>query len=116
MLLIFTFNISDFLGRCIPSVIKWFPSQTVLLLLAIARLVTLEVLFAVCSIKGAGEAVFFILTFLLGITNGQLITLAFMAVNRGLNPSAAEMAGNIVTFWAVGGMNMGAYLGWLWTV
>ena len=116
MLLIFTFAVSDFLGHWIPSAIKWFPSQTVLLLLAIARLVTLEVLFAVCSIKGAGEAVFFILTFLLGITNGQPITLMFMAVNRGLKPSAAEMASNIAMFCDYGGMNVGAYLGWLWTV
>ena len=116
MLLRFTFTISDFLGRWIPSAIKWFPSHTVLLLLAIARLVMLEVLFAVCSIKGAGEAVFFILTFLLGITNGQLTTLMFMAACRGLNPSVSEMASNIAVFCNAGGLTVGAYLGWLWTV
>lgn len=114
VLLIFAFNLFDFLGRSTPS-FGWVPSQSILLVLSLARLVVLEVLFPVFSVKGAGEAVFFVLTALLGATNGYLTTLIFCAAPRGLSPSAAELAGNVIVFCMLGGLTFGAFMGWLWT-
>eukprot|EP00775_Hariotina_reticulata_P012656 gene12656-12783_t len=114
VLLIFTFNIFDFSGRCTPS-FGWCPTQTTLLCLSLARLV-MEPLYAVLAIKGASEAVFFILTAILGGSNGYLTALIFMAAPRGLSPSAAELAGMINVFCELAGLCMGAFMGWLWTV
>lgn len=114
VLLIFSFNIFDFLGRCMPTC-GWAPSHTLLLLLALARL-AFEPLYAVLSIKGAHEAVFFVLTIALGWSNGFLTALIFMAAPRGLSPSAAELAGMINVFCELAGLNVGAFAGWLWTI
>jgi len=114
VLLIFTFNIFDFLGRC-TSNFGWRPTQTTLLCLSLSRLV-LEPLYAVLSMHGAHEAVFFILTSILGGSNGYLTALIFMAAPRGLSPSAAELAGMINVFCELAGLCVGAFMGWLWTV
>jgi hypothetical protein len=115
VLLIFTFNITDFIGRCTPD-FGWDPKQATLLLLSLGRLVVFQVLYPVSAVKGAGEAVFFVLTALLGFSNGWLTALIFCAVPRGLSPSAAELAGNLNVFCELGGLTVGAFLGWMWTM
>jgi hypothetical protein len=114
VLLIFTFNIFDFLGRCIPEGC-WYPRHTTLLALALCRL-TLIPLYAGLAVYGAGEAAFFCLTAVLGGSNGWLTSLIFCAAPRGLSPSGAETAGMINVLAELGGLNAGAYLGWLWTL
>lgn len=114
VLLIFTYNLFDFFGRCIPE-LGWRPRHWTLLGLALSRLALIP-LYAGLAIYGAPEAAFFVLTFALGLTNGWLTTLIFCGAPRGLSPSAAEMAGMVNVFAELAGLNAGAYLGWLWTI
>jgi hypothetical protein len=115
VLLIFTFNVTDFVGRCTPD-FGWMPQQTTLLLLSLARLAILQILYPIFAVRGAGEAVFFVLTAALGLSNGYLTALIFCAAPRGLSPSAAELAGNLNVFCELGGLTVGAFIGWLWTI
>jgi hypothetical protein len=87
-----------------------------LLLLCLARLMILQVLYPIFAVKSVGEAVFFVLTALLGVSNGLLTALIFCAAPRGLSPSAAELAGNVNVFCELGGLTVGALMGWLWTI
>lgn len=113
VLLIFTYNLCDFAGRCIPD--WWCPHHTTLLLLSMSRLVLIP-LYAGLAVYGAPEAAFFILTSALGLSNGWLTMLIFCSAPRGLSPSAAELAGMVNLFAELAGLNAGAYLGWLWTI
>ncbi|WIA31296.1 hypothetical protein OEZ86_002198 [Tetradesmus obliquus] len=115
VLLIFTFNVTDFVGRCTPD-FGWLPQHTPLLLLCLARLVVLQTLYPVFAVRGAGEAVFFVLTAVLGASNGYLTALIFCAAPRGLSPCAAELAGNLNVFCELAGLTVGAFMGWLWTI
>lgn len=112
--LIFTFNVFDFAGRCIPE-FGWRPCHTTVLMLTLSRLVLIP-LYACLAVYGAPEAAFFLLTFALGLSNGWVTTLFFCAAPRGLSPAAAETAGMINVFALMVGLNIGAFLGWLWTI
>jgi hypothetical protein len=114
VLLIFTFNLFDFFGRCIPG-FGWRPRHWTLLGLALVRLALIP-LYAGLAVYGAPEAAFFVLTLALGLTNGWLTTLIFCGAPRGLSPSAAELAAMVNVFAELAGLNAGAYLGWLWTI
>lgn len=117
VLLIFTYNVFDFLGRLpVPKLSQWHPRHSTVLGMSLSRLVTLIPLYAGLAVYGAPEPAFFLLTAALGASNGWLTTLIFCAAPRGLSPSAAELAGMINVFAELAGLNIGAYLGWLWTI
>lgn len=113
MLLIFTFNATDFLARCLPE--AWQPSHATLLGASLARLALIPI-FAGLAVAGVGEAAFFVLTGCLGASNGLLTASVFCAAPRGLPPAASELAGSINVAFELGGLNAGAFAGWLWTV
>lgn len=113
VLLIFTYNLFDFAGRCIPE--WWCPRHTTLLALSVSRLVLIP-LYVGLAVYGAPEAAFFVLTSALGLSNGWLTMLIFCSAPRGLSPCAAELAGMVNVFAELAGLNAGAYLGWLWTI
>jgi solute carrier family 29 (equilibrative nucleoside transporter), member 1/2/3 len=117
VLLITTFNLFDFLGRTLPTTsARYTPGHTTLLVASLIRGVVLLVLFAVLSVLGASEPVFFVLTAVLGGTNGWGTAAIFTAAPRGLSPAAAQLAGNINVFVELSGLFVGAYMGWLWTL
>ena len=117
VLLITTFNLFDFLSRMLPTTsARYTPTHTTLLVATIIRGVVLVVLFAVLSVRGASEPVFFVLTALLGGTNGWATVSLYTSAPRDLSPAAAELAGNINMFFVLGGITTGAMLSWLWTV
>ena len=117
MLLITTFNLFDFLSRMLPTTsARYTPTHTTLLVATIIRGAVLVVLFAVLSVRGASEPVFFVLTALLGGTNGWATVSLYTSAPRDLSPAAAELAGNINMFFVLGGIPTGAMLSWLWTV
>jgi len=87
VLLITTFNLFDFLGRMLPTTsARYTPSHTTLLVATIIRGAVLVALFAVLSLLGASEPVFFVLTALFGGTQGWAAAAIFTAAPRGLSP------------------------------
>jgi uncharacterized membrane protein YedE/YeeE len=117
VLLITTFNLFDFLSRMLPTTsARYTPSHITLLVCMIIRSIVVLVLFAVLSVRGASEPVFFVLTALLGGTNGWATAALFTAAPRGLSPAAAQLAANVNVFMELTGLTIGAFMGWLWYV
>ncbi|GBF92148.1 equilibrative nucleoside transporter [Raphidocelis subcapitata] len=112
VILFLVFNIGDLVGKLAPH-FKLAPSQTVLLICSCSRVVFFPAFF--CGAKfGAPAYVIAIITLLLGLSNGYLTALLFARAAAGLTAIEGDLAANFMVVGLVGGLNAGAYLGWLW--
>lgn len=131
--LIACFNLADLVGKSLPPDLP--PIDTDLpaprsgsltwrslasrisglgaLKLSVSRLAFVP-LFWAATTAGSGVLVLAGLTFLLGVSNGYLSSLAMMRAPHGLDPTSAEGAGTMMVFFLLTGLTLGAFSGWLW--
>eukprot|EP01025_Chloroclados_australasicus_P061182 TRINITY_DN799_c0_g3_i6.p1 TRINITY_DN799_c0_g3~~TRINITY_DN799_c0_g3_i6.p1 ORF type:complete len:435 (+),score=37.55 TRINITY_DN799_c0_g3_i6:132-1436(+) len=113
VLLIFVFNIADFIGKSLPPMGLLKKSWTILIS-CILRVLFVP-LFAMGAYVKLVDYGFFLLTFMLGVSNGFLTDLAMMSAPLHIKqPALQEIAGNIMVFALVTGLLIGAILGWVW--
>lgn len=98
----------------LPAVIA-VGSPTTALAASLLRALFLPLFWAAAA-TGAPAASLFVLTFLLGSSNGYLSSLALMKGPVCLSPANAERAGTLLVFFLLAGLTLGAFSGWLWLV
>lgn len=112
VILFIVFNIGDLVGKLTPH-FRLQPSQLALLICCLSRVAFVPAFF--CAAKfGAPAWVVGLLTLLLGLSNGYLTALVFARAAVGLTAIEGDLAANFVVVGLVSGLNVGAYLGWLW--
>jgi len=118
-LVLFTFNFSDFLGKCMQSSLQWGArtlSPRTQLLLALLRAVVLVPVILACSAPQQFDPrlarwVNLFAVFVLGLTNGWLSTVCFMRAPKALPPdtpnAVAEQASSVMVIGLFLGISMG---------
>eukprot|EP01025_Chloroclados_australasicus_P044523 TRINITY_DN4833_c0_g3_i1.p1 TRINITY_DN4833_c0_g3~~TRINITY_DN4833_c0_g3_i1.p1 ORF type:complete len:442 (-),score=18.70 TRINITY_DN4833_c0_g3_i1:404-1729(-) len=113
ILLIFTHQIAEFIGRVIP-LFNLVQKSRLILNCSLSRIVFVF-LFGISVYLQAGEFWFFLLTLLLGVSGGYLMQLAMVSAPLAIKfKYAQQMIGNIMVYGLYIGLLGGSLLGWLW--
>ncbi|XP_076956951.1 equilibrative nucleotide transporter 8-like [Bidens hawaiensis] len=117
ILLITTYNIADFSGKCFTAV-YCLKSVTKATWGCLARLL-LYPLFTGClhgPIWLRNEVFVSVLTVILGFTNGYLTSVVMILAPKSVPPSEAEMAAVVMALFLGLGLVSGSVLGWFWII
>ncbi|KAJ7530633.1 hypothetical protein O6H91_14G011700 [Diphasiastrum complanatum] len=117
ILLIAAYNFSDFVGKMLTA-LYCIENRSLMVGGCIVRVLFFP-LFAGC-LHGPKilrtEAPVFILTSLLGVTNGYLTSAIMMYAPKVVSLQEAETAGIILVIFLVAGLATGSGLGWVWVI
>ncbi|WPT13286.1 Equilibrative nucleotide transporter 8 [Picochlorum sp. SENEW3] len=114
IILIFAFNVSDFIGKmCPPGVQSIFASKNKVLTISVLRALFIP-LFLIAAHSSVSTPFVSILTILLGLTNGALTTVCMVFAPTLVSPDKMDLCGNLTVLALVVGLNLGAFSGFLW--
>ncbi|KAH8968424.1 hypothetical protein BDL97_03G127000 [Sphagnum fallax] len=117
VLLILSYNVFDLLGKMLTSVyiIK---SQKVMISGSFARLVFFPLFYMVLHGPAVlrTEVLVFILTSLLGVTNGYFTSVHMIVAPKTVSLLEAETAGIIMVLFFISGLLLGSLLSWVWII
>lgn len=117
VLLILGYNVFDLLGKMLTSVyiIK---SQKLMISGSFARLVFFPLFYMVLHGPSVlrTEVLVFILTSLLGVTNGYFTSVHMIVAPKTVSLLEAETAGIIMVLFFVSGLLLGSLLSWVWII
>lgn len=114
IILIFAFNVSDFIGKmCPPGIQSLFSSKNKVLTISVLRALFIP-LFLIAAHSSVSIPFVSILTILLGLTNGALTTVCMVFAPTLVSPNKMELCGNLTVLALVVGLNLGAFSGFLW--
>nr|XP_043624667.1 equilibrative nucleotide transporter 3-like isoform X2 [Erigeron canadensis] len=115
LVLVATFNIWDLISRYIP-LIQCLKLESRKGLLAIVMLRFLLVPAFSFAAKYADQGWMIMLVSILGLTNGYLAVCVLMAAPKGYKGPEQNALGNLLVFFLLGGIFLGAALDWLWLI
>lgn len=117
VLLICIYNVADLTGKILTSVYM-VENQNFMVRACFGRLMFFPLFYAV--LHGPAffrtEAPVFLLTFLLGLSNGYLTSLLMIVAPKNVSILESETAGIIMTLFLVTGLTAGSLLGWVWII
>lgn len=114
IILIFIFNVSDFIGKlCPPGIQRLFASKNKVLVISALRALFIP-LFLIAAHSSISVPFITILTILLGLTNGALTTVCMVFAPTLVSTDKMELCGNLTVLALVVGLNLGAFSGFLW--
>lgn len=117
VLLIAIYNIGDLAGKILTSVYM-VENQSLMSRACFGRLIFFPLFYTVLH----GPAFFrteipvFLLTFLLGLSNGYLTSVVMIVAPKNVSILESETAGIIMTLFLVTGLTAGSLLGWVWII
>ncbi|XP_049599296.1 equilibrative nucleoside transporter 2 isoform X2 [Syngnathus scovelli] len=116
-----TFNINDWLGRTVTTLIRWPRKESPLFpLLVVSRVVFIPLLM-LCNVQPrvflpvyfASDAVFAVIVALFSISSGYFVCLSMSYAPQLVEAKDAETAGSLMTFFLALGLSIGAALSFL---
>ncbi|XP_037116484.1 equilibrative nucleoside transporter 2 isoform X2 [Syngnathus acus] len=116
-----TFNINDWLGRTVTTLIRWPRKESpVFPLLVVSRVVFIPLLM-LCNVQPrsflpvyfASDAVFAVIMALFSISSGYFVCLSMSYAPQLVEAKDAETAGSLMTFFLALGLSIGAALSFL---
>ncbi|XP_024357825.1 equilibrative nucleotide transporter 8 [Physcomitrium patens] len=117
VLLIATYNSGDLTGKILTSVYM-LENQSFMVRACFGRIIFIPLFYAI--IHGPAifrtEAPVFLLTFLLGLSNGYLTSVVMIVAPKNVSILEAETAGIIMTLFLATGLCSGSLLGWVWII
>lgn len=117
VLLIVAYNISDLAGKTLTSVCM-VENQNLMIWGCFGRLVFFPLFYTV--LYGPAifreEAIVFLLTAMLGLSNGYMTSLVMIVAPKNVPVLESETAGIIMTLFLVSGLTIGSLLGWVWII
>ncbi|KAJ7522806.1 hypothetical protein O6H91_18G027500 [Diphasiastrum complanatum] len=117
ILLIAAYNVFDLVGKMLTA-FYCIENRSLMVVGCICRLLFFP-LFATC-LHGPKflrtEGPLFILTSLLGVTNGYLTSVIMIYAPKAVSLQEAETAGIILVIFLVAGLATGSVLGWVWVI
>lgn len=117
VLLIASYNIADLTGKILTSVYM-VENQNLMVRGCFGRLIFFPLFYTVLH----GPAFFrtevpvFLLTFLLGLSNGYLTSVLLIVAPKNVSILESETAGIVMTLFLVTGLATGSLLGWVWII
>ena len=114
ILLIFTFNVADMVSK-MSTTFFLFGDRFFISVFTFCRLSFVPFYYFSMRLQ-AGEAAFFVLTFLLGLSNGYITSASMTVAPRGLPRKEAELVGMISVMFLLLGLTLGAFSSWVWTL
>jgi equilibrative nucleoside transporter 1/2/3 len=117
VLLIAAYNVADLAGKVLTSVYM-VENQTLMVRACFGRLLFFPLFYTVLH----GPAFFrtetpvFLLTFLLGLTNGYFTSVLMIVAPKNVSILESETAGIVMTLFLVTGLTAGCLLGWVWII
>lgn len=116
VLLMFTFNTSDLIGKTLASVpYPW--SRRQLILMSGLRIVLVPLLLLCCAPRHqpviSGEVAAFVFTIALGVSNGLAGSLPMMLAPAKVNATLREVTGNMMTLSYNVGLTVGSFIGYV---
>ena len=117
ILLIAAYNVADLAGKILTSIYV-VENQTLMVRACFGRLIFFPLFYAVLH----GPAIFrteapvFLLTFLLGLTNGYFTSILMIVAPKNVSILESETAGIVMTLFLVTGLTTGCLLGWVWII
>ncbi|XP_075161935.1 equilibrative nucleoside transporter 3 [Haematobia irritans] len=116
VLLMFTFNTSDLIGKTLAGVpYPW--SRRQLILMSGLRIVLVPLLLLCCAPRHqpviSGETAAFIFTIALGVSNGLAGSLPMMLAPAKVNATLREVTGNMMTLSYNVGLTVGSFIGYV---
>lgn len=116
VLLMFTFNTSDLIGKALAGVpYPW--SRRQLILMSGLRIVLVPLLLLCCAPRHqpviSGETAAFIFTIALGVSNGLAGSLPMMLAPAKVNATLREVTGNMMTLSYNVGLTVGSFIGYV---
>lgn len=117
VLLIAAYNVADLAGKVLTG-FYMIESQSLMSRACFGRLVFFPLFYAV--LHGPAffrtEAPVFLLTFLLGLSNGYLTSCLMIVAPKNVSILESETAGILMTLFLVTGLSSGSILGWVWII
>ncbi|GJN32709.1 hypothetical protein PR202_gb21231 [Eleusine coracana subsp. coracana] len=115
LVLIASFNVLDLVGRYIPLIeqIK-LTSRKGLVISSVLRFLLVPAFYY--TVKYGDQGWMIMLTAFLGLTNGYLTVCVLTEAPKGLKGPEQNAVGNILVFFLLAGLFVGAVLGWLWLI
>lgn len=116
VLLMFTFNTSDLIGKTLAGVpYPW--SRRQLILMSGLRIILVPLLLLCCAPRHqpviSGETAAFIFTIALGVSNGLAGSLPMMLAPAKVNATLREVTGNMMTLSYNVGLTVGSFIGYV---
>ncbi|XP_069036472.1 equilibrative nucleoside transporter 2 isoform X1 [Lepisosteus oculatus] len=113
-----TFNLMDWIGRSIPSVVQWPPKESRLFPALVAARLLFVPLLVLCNVQArarlpvwfAHDALFTAIMVLFSLSNGYCVCLSMSYAPQMVEPQDAETAGALMTFFLALGLSLGAAL------
>ncbi|XP_006295563.2 equilibrative nucleotide transporter 1 [Capsella rubella] len=117
VLLIANYNVFDLVGKCLTAV--FMPEdERIAVCGCVARLLFYPLFW--CCLHGPmflrTEIPVMVLTCLLGLTNGYLISVLMILAPKAVQMQHAEAAGTVITLFLVIGLASGSVLAWFWYI
>lgn len=112
---LFIWNLGDFVGRLICGRSEWVVPGHRFLPYALARFAFLPAYFILCNVYGPGtgliqsDAVYLLIHFLFGVTNGHLGSSAMMQAGSYVDSHEKEQAGSFMTMMLAFGLTTGSF-------
>lgn len=117
ILLIGTYNVADLLGKVVTSY-SMMENQLLLIRCCFGRVLFFPVFYLV--LYGPAffrlEALVFLFTFLLGLSNGYVTSNLMIVAPKNVPLLESETAGIIMVLFLLGGLSCGSILGWVWVI
>ncbi|XP_023295614.2 equilibrative nucleoside transporter 4 [Lucilia cuprina] len=116
VLLMFTFNTSDLIGKTL-AIVPYPWSRRQLILMSGLRIVLVPLLLLCCAPRHqpviSGETAAFIFTIALGVSNGLAGSLPMMLAPAKVNATLREVTGNMMTLSYNVGLTVGSFIGYV---
>ncbi|PWA79366.1 equilibrative nucleoside transporter [Artemisia annua] len=115
LVLVATFNVWDLISRYIPLIqcLK-LESRKGILILVIMRFLLIPAFYFTAKYGDQGWMI--VLVSVLGLTNGYLAVCVLMVAPKGYKGPEQNALGNLLVFFLLGGIFLGAALDWLWLI
>ncbi|MFS8022640.1 putative equilibrative nucleoside transporter, MFS transporter superfamily [Helianthus anomalus] len=115
LVLVATFNVGDLISRYIPLIpcLK-LQSRKGLLIVVVSRFLLVPAFYFTAKYGDQGWMI--MLVSILGLTNGYLLVCVLTAAPKGYKGPEQNALGNLLVFFLLGGIFLGAALDWLWLI
>ncbi|XP_030635317.1 equilibrative nucleoside transporter 2-like [Chanos chanos] len=115
------FNVMDWLGRTITSVVRWPPKESKLFIVLVVMRVIFIPLLMMCNVHPrtylpvlfSNDIAFTIIMLLFSFTSGYCVCLSMSYAPQLVDPKDGETAGALMTFFLALGLSLGAALSFL---